>query len=69
MDFLNFDRAADSQLATLKQAGQILQTTRATIYRRNKEGLLPFVRIGTRQPRIRIGDLRQLIAGTGRGDQ
>ena len=58
----NFDTAANSQLANLKQAGQVLQLTRATLYRYNKQGILPFVRIGC-QTRVRVADLRKLIDG------
>ena len=58
----DFDAAADSQLATIKQTSHILQVTRQTVYRLNKQGNLPFVRIGC-QPRVRVADLRKLIGG------
>lgn len=56
----NFDQAPDSALVSLTIAGTIADRSRATLYRDNKSGLLPFVKVG-HSTRIRIRDLRKYI--------
>ncbi len=58
----NLDTAADSQLVSLQQVSQILQRSRASLYRDNQNGVLPFVRIGN-STRVKVASLRKLIAG------
>lgn len=55
-----FDHAPDSALASLTLAGIIANRSRASLYRDNKAGLLPFVKVGN-STRIRVGDLRRFI--------
>ena len=58
--FANFDQAPDSALLSLNDAGVIAERSRASFYRDNKAGRLPFVKVGG-STRIRVGDLRRLI--------
>ena len=58
--FANFDQAPDSALVSLNDAGSIASRSRASLYRDNKAGRLPFVKVGG-STRIRVGDLRRLI--------
>lgn len=55
-----FDQAADSALVSLRDAGAILSRSRASLYRDNKAGRLPFVKVGN-STRIKVGDLRKVI--------
>jgi hypothetical protein len=56
----NIDTAADSALVSLRTAGEVSDTSRATLYRHHKAGRLPFQKVG-KLTRIRVGDLRRLI--------
>jgi len=56
----NIDQAAESALVTLKQASAHSARSIDTLYRDNKKGLIPFVKIG-HSTRIRIRDLRKYI--------
>ncbi len=55
-----FDRAPDSALVSLATAGAIASRSRASLYRDNRAGRLPFVKVAT-STRVRVGDLRKLI--------
>ena len=57
-----FDHAADSALVSINDAGAIASRSRASLYRDNKAGRLPFVKI-CGSTRIRVSDLRKLIGG------
>ncbi|PKO84920.1 MAG: transcriptional regulator [Betaproteobacteria bacterium HGW-Betaproteobacteria-11] len=56
----NFDTAPASALVTIAQATALMSRSRASVYRHNKSGELPFVKLG-KSTRIRVGDLRRLI--------
>lgn len=56
----NIDTAPDGALVSIKSAGELAEISRATIYRLNKAGRLPFSKIG-KLTRIKVGDLRRLI--------
>lgn len=58
----NFDQAPDSALVSLNDAGSIASRSRASLYRDNKAGRLPFVKV-CGSTRIRVSDLRKLISG------
>ena len=60
--FANFDQAPDSALVSLNAAGSIASRSRACLYRDNKAGRLPFVKV-CGSTRIRVSDLRKLISG------
>lgn len=48
------------KLYTIKEAAELLKTTRQSIYNWNKKGLLKFVRVGEK-PRITESALKQFI--------
>lgn len=58
--FANFDQAPESALVNLNVAGNIADRSRATLYRDNKAGRLPFVKVGN-STKVRVSDLRKLI--------
>lgn len=55
-----FDDAPDSLLLDLRAAVLVAGRSRVSLYRDNRAGLLPFVKVG-KSTRIRVGDLRKLI--------
>lgn len=55
-----FDHAPGSALVSLNSASVIASRSRASLYRDNKAGRLPFVKVAS-STRIRIADLRKLI--------
>jgi hypothetical protein len=55
-----FDHSPDSALVTLTTSAAIASRSRASLYRDNRAGRLPFVKVGT-STRVRVGDLRKLI--------
>lgn len=55
-----FDHAPDSALVTLSTASTIASRSRCSLYRDNKAGRLPFVKVAS-STRVRVGDLRKLI--------
>lgn len=57
----NFDTAPESALLSLRAAGAIAERSRASLYRDNKQGRLPFQKVGC-STRIRVGDLRRFMA-------
>lgn len=61
-----FDHAPDSGLIDLTSASIVAHRSRASLYRDNKAGVLPFVKVGN-STRIRVGDLRRLIGAAERG--
>lgn len=56
----NFSSAPDDSLVSLRTAGHIAARSRASLYRDNKGGKLPFVKVGG-STRVRVRDLRKLI--------
>lgn len=57
-----FDSAPETALVSLRDAGSLIDRSRASLYRDHKAGLLPFVKVG-KSTRIRVGDLRRFIEG------
>lgn len=55
-----FDRAPDTALVSLAAASIIASRSRTSLYRDNRAGHLPFVKIAG-STRIRVADLRKLI--------
>lgn len=55
-----FDRAPDSMLVGINDAGTISGRSRASIYRHFKSGDLTPVKVGN-STRIKVGELRRLI--------
>lgn len=55
-----FDISPETALVSLTAAGAIASRSRASLYRDNKDGRLPFVKVGG-STRIRVSDLRRLI--------
>lgn len=58
--FEQFEHAPNSALVSLSSSSIIAARSRASLYRDNKVGLLPFVKVGS-STRVRVGDLRKLI--------
>jgi len=58
----HFDGSPDGALLSLNDAGAIATRSRASFYRDNKAGRLPFVKV-CGSTRIRVSDLRKLISG------
>lgn len=56
----NFDQAPDDALVSLSYAGSVATRSRASLYRDNKAGRLPFIKVGG-STRVRVSDLRKLI--------
>lgn len=59
----NIDDAPDSALLSINDTCIIARQSRASIYRHNKAGRLPFVKLN-KSTRVRVGDLRKLIGAT-----
>ncbi|HID87447.1 MAG TPA: DNA-binding protein [Anaerolineae bacterium] len=51
----------NQKLLTVDQVAEILQVSRTTVYRRIRAGVLPAVKLGHRQVRIRQEDLEAYI--------
>lgn len=56
----SFDSLPDSALLTLKDASQICQRSRASLYRDSKTGALRLLKVGC-TTRVRAGELRRFI--------
>ena len=52
--------AGDAQLVTLKEAARLLSISQPYLYKLNKEGRLPFVKLAPRCNRVRLSDVRTL---------
>ena len=57
-----FDASPETALVSLTDGGAIASRSRASLYRDNKAGRLPFVKV-CGSTRIRVSDLRKLISG------
>jgi len=53
------------KLLTVKEAAQMLQVHRSTIYRLSREGRLPIVKLAAGISRVRMGDIEDLLAQAG----
>lgn len=53
-------RLDDDQLVTLKEAARLLSVSQPYLYKLNKEGRLPFVKLAPRCNRVRLSDVRAL---------
>lgn len=53
-------RLDDDQLVTLKEAARMLSVSQPYLYKLNKEGRLPFVKLAPRCNRVRLSDVRTL---------
>lgn len=58
--FERFEHASDSALFSLGDAVTIAKRSRASLYRDNKAGRLPFVKVCS-STRVTAGNLRKLI--------
>ena len=58
----SFDSAPDTALVSLNDAANIASRSLPSLYRDNKNGKLPFRKIGS-STRITVADLRRYIAG------
>lgn len=58
----SFDSLPDSALLTLRDASQICQRSRASLYRDVKNGALNLLKVGC-TTRVRAGELRRFIGG------
>ena len=57
-----FDKLPAPALVSLTAGGIISSRSRATLYRDNKAGKLPFVKVGN-ATKVRVGDLRKYLSG------
>ena len=55
-----FDKLPAPALVSLTAGGVISSRSRATLYRDNKAGKLPFVKVGT-STKLKVGDLRRYM--------
>ncbi|MGN0880023.1 MAG: helix-turn-helix transcriptional regulator [Oligosphaeraceae bacterium] len=53
-------RLDDDQLITLKEAARMLSVCQPYLYKLNREGRLPFVKLAPRCNRVRLSDVRTL---------